>query len=221
MKTLFIPVKSKSKLNEKKILDICKKLPENIAIAYSIQYKEIAHQIKNLLKQKNITSFVQVLGCSSPKPRKLEIFGALKNQRFLLFPKNTEAILLITDGKFHAVSLALESNLPVYILCNNQLEKISDEYIKSLKMKKKASYLKFLNSDKIGILISTKPGQENLKKALEFKKHAKKKSYLFICNNINKSEFENFPEIQCWINTACPRLDFDLKVINIGDLKNG
>jgi len=204
MKILFIPVKCKSKLNEKNILEICKKLPENIAIAYSIQYKEIAHQIKNLLKQKSITSFVQVLGCFSSN-----------------FPKNTGAVLLITDGKFHAASLALESSLPVYILCDNQLEKISDEYIKLLKMKKKASYLKFLNSDKIGILISTKPGQENLKGALDFKKSAKKKSYLFICNNINKNEFENFPEIQCWVNTACPRLDFDYPIINMRDLKNG
>ena len=79
--------------------------------------------------------------------------------------------------------------------------------------------MKYLNADKVGILISTKPGQQNLKKAIEFKKHLKNKtSYLFIANNINPNEFENFG-ILSWVNTACPKLDFDLPIINIRDLK--
>ena len=32
-----------------------------------------------------------------------------------------------------------------------------------------------------------------------------KKSYIFIADTINESEFENFPFIECWVNTACPR----------------
>jgi 2-(3-amino-3-carboxypropyl)histidine synthase len=79
-----------------------------------------------------------------------------------------------------------------------------------------ASYLKFLNAEKIGILVSTKPGQENLKKALSLKLK-NKKSYLFLSNNIDIREFENFG-INSWVNTACPRMDFDSGVINLRNL---
>ena len=198
MKTLFIPAKIKSEINEKKISQL--KLPINIAIAYSIQHKEIAEKIKAILSKKHkITLTTQVLGCSSPK-----------------FPKETEAILLLSSGKFHAVSLAFESGIPVYILESDTLKKISKEEIDLLNKKKMASYLKFLNAEKIGVLISTKPGQENLEKALSLRLK-NKKIYLFLSNNIDINEFENFG-INSWVNTACPRLDFDSSVINLKNL---
>ncbi|MEK6827050.1 MAG: diphthamide synthesis protein, partial [Nanoarchaeota archaeon] len=144
---------------------------------------------------------IQVLGCSSPK-----------------FPSETEAILLLSTGKFHAVSLAFESKIPVYVLEENNLKKISKEEIDLLDKKRKTSYLKFLNADKIGILVSTKPGQENLTKAVSFKSKLKdKKSYLFMGNNIDINEFENFG-INSWVNTSCPRMDFDSSVINLKTL---
>jgi 2-(3-amino-3-carboxypropyl)histidine synthase len=201
MKQLFIPAKIKSDINPSKILAL--KLPKDISIAYSIQYKDIALEIKEILsKTHNITGMIQVLGCSKPK-----------------FSKETKAVLLVSSGRFHAVSLAVETGLPIYILESNELKRISNEEINSLNKKKFASYARFLNSEKVGVLISTKPGQENLKKAISFKASTKKKKiYLFICNNIDLREFDNFG-ISTWVNTACPRLDFDSGVINLGDLE--
>ena len=220
MKTLYIPAKVKASINKDKIKSLSAKLPKNIAIAYSIQYQDLANQIKSLLPN-NITQITQILGCSRFSP-----------------PKNTQAILLIGSGRFHALALASETrllesdkikgtnndfsmaeqNLPIYILERDKLSEISKQEIESFQKKKKASYLKFLNADEIGILVSTKPGQENLKKALALKNKIKdKKSYLFISNSINSSEFENFG-LESWINTACPRLDMDLNIINIKDL---
>jgi 2-(3-amino-3-carboxypropyl)histidine synthase len=198
---MFIPAKINSDINVKKVQAL--KLPKSIAIAYSIQYKDIAVKVKEILSNKyKITEMIQVLGCSKPK-----------------FSKDTQAILLIGSGRFHAVSLAAESNLPIYILESNELRKISKEETDSLRKKKLASYMKFLNSEKVGILVSIKPGQENLKKALALKSKIKdKKSYLFIGNEVFSGELENFSDINSWINTACPRLDFDSSVINIGNL---
>ena len=161
-----------------------------------------AEQIKEQLsKTHKITTFQQVLGCSQPK-----------------IPKQTKSILLISDGEFHAISLAYETKLPVYVYNNFMLKKISEKQVNKLKTKYKSAYLKYLHSDKVGILVSTKHGQQNLNRALKFKKTCKKKTYLYIGNNIDKSEFENFPQIQSWVNTACPRMDFDYSVINIGKL---
>ena len=200
MKTLFIPVKSKLKLDELIINDLSKKLPKNIAIAYSIQFKDIAFEIKNQLKDTHdVRIILQVLGCSNPK-----------------FSKEIQAILLISNGKFHAVSLAYETNLPVFLLDHNKLEKISNEQIENMKKNQKASYVRYLSAKNIGILVSTKPGQENLKQALDFKNNLKdKKGYLFIANNLNTNEFENF-NIDSWVNTACPRMDLNNnKIINL------
>jgi 2-(3-amino-3-carboxypropyl)histidine synthase len=201
IRCFFIPVRINYELNEKKISEL--KLPKEIAIAYSIQYKEIAEKIKGILSKKHkITSFIQVLGCSKP-----------------IFSKETKAILLVSSGKFHAISIALETKLPVYVLESNELRKISQDEISALQRKKNAAYLRFLNAEKVGIIVSTKPGQENLKKAILAKDKLKdKKSYLFISNNIAIGEFENFPDIKSWVNTACPRMDFDSSIFNLGDL---
>lgn len=200
MENLFIPVISNAHLAEN-IKEISKKLPKSIAIAYSIQYKKIAEEIKEKLsKEHQITQFIQTLGCLNPQ-----------------FPKTTQAVLLIGSGNFHGVSLALETKLPIYIY-NKTLVRIPEKEVESLKTKKKAAYVRFLNAKKIGILVSTKPGQENLKQALRLKKSLKDKdSYLFIGDNLNLPEFQNF-QIDSWINTACPRLDLDFSVINVADL---
>lgn len=201
MKTLFISAKTKQTLDASALKKISQKLPKNLALCYSIQFEDLAEEIKSQLKQKNITSFTQVLGCSSPH-----------------FSKNTDAVLLVGSGKFHAVSLAYETKLPVYVFEDNTFTKISEKEVDKLAKQKKASYVKFLNAKKVGVLVSTKLGQQNLKKALAFKKSLKnKKSYLFISNNINTAEFENFG-LASWVNTACKRLDLDSSVINIGDL---
>ena len=67
MKTIFIPAKSKATLNKSKIKELSKKLPKDLVIAYSIQYQELANQIKYLLSNHNILKIIQVLGCSQPK----------------------------------------------------------------------------------------------------------------------------------------------------------
>lgn len=203
MKTLFIPAKSTLNITDLELKELSKELPKNISIAYSIQYKESAEKINsyltNLTKKHKISSFIQVLGCSKPK-----------------IPKNTKATLLISDGKFHAISLAYETKIPVYLFTNGILQKISKKEITTFSQKQKGAYLKYLHSNKVGILITTKPGQENLKKALTLSKKLKDKTpYLFITNNIDTNEFENFP-IDSWINTSCPRMDMNQSsIINI------
>lgn len=203
MKNIFIPVNMSLNIKEYKINKISKKIPKNIIIAYSIQYKKSAKEIKKILsKNHNILGFIQVLGCSKPK-----------------ISSSTEAILLISSGKFHAISLAYETKLPIYIY-NTKLEKISEKEVSDYEKKQKASYLKYLSSDKIGIIISAKPGQQRFEKALEIKKELKdKKSYLFIADNINIFEFQNF-KVDSWINTACPRMDMDdFKIINMSKIE--
>lgn len=204
MKTIFISAKSKEKLNKSHFLESSKLLPKKIALVYSIQYEPIAKEIKLILeKNHEIVKFSQVLGCSK-----------------VLFPKQTQAVLLIGSGKFHAISLATSSTLPIYIYECSKLAKISEKEIISFNQHKKSAYIKFLSSNKIGVLVSTKPGQQNLIKALELKKRLKQKQlYFFLGDFLSAAEFENFG-LNSWINTACPRLDMDsTSIINISNLE--
>lgn len=209
MKTLFIPAYSKTRIKDSEIRQFSKKLPLNLAMVYSVQYKQQAEQIKKILSAEHkITFLAQVLGCTAPK-----------------MPASAQAVLLLSDGKFHALSLAYETGLPIYIYNLCEFRRISEKEIETLKKHKKAAYLNFLNAKRIGILISTKPGQNRFQQAIALKNKLKKRYrdkqiYLFTADNINLNELQNF-DISFWINTACPRIDFEFegnKVINMGDL---
>ena len=178
------------------------KLPKKLFLAYSIQYKELSYNIaKQLKKQKiQIQKTQQVLGCSKV---------------------NTKLpILLIGTGRFHAINLYLQAP-EVYTLENNKIIQISKQEIEKLKAKRKTALMKFLKAENIGILVSTKPGQKNLQNATKLKNKLKKKGkqpYIFISNNIDITQFENF-QIDSWVNTACPGLAFDNpNIINLDEL---
>lgn len=200
METLFIEAHKKTELDKEKLKEAEKLLPPAIYIAYSIQYKGLAEQVRKALDQSRkieIKGFSQVLGCS-------EI--------------NTDyEILLIGEARFHALNLAISSGKEVYVFDNHTLSKINKEEIEKARKKEKGKYLRFLSAEELGVLVSTKPGQENLKLAEKIQEDTEKekKAYLFLTDNINLMELENFT-IPVYINTACPGLELDSsKIINI------
>ena len=173
-------------------------LPSRIFLAYSIQYKPLALKIKMKLKG-GVVGMQQVLGCT-----KLAC---------------EEPILLIGSGIFHALNLSLQDNI-VYVLEGNKINKIEDKELERYRNKKKTALLKFLSSDKVGILVSCKPGQENLSKALNLKKRLAKqgkKASIFVADSIGIAELENY-NIDSWVNTACPGLVLDYPFLNINEI---
>ena len=200
-KILYIESKQKNldiNLNKSEI----SKLPKKLFLAYSIQYKELAESIKEQLKRNSIKveKFQQVLGCSKIKTQ---------------LP-----ILLISTGKFHAQNLFLQTPI-LYITENDKIVQIPKKDIEAQRTRRKTALMKFLKADSIGILVSTKPGQEKLNKAIKLKAGLEKQgkqTYIFVSNNINTNQFENFP-IDSWVNTACSGLCMDNSaIINIEDI---
>jgi 2-(3-amino-3-carboxypropyl)histidine synthase len=196
MKVMFVEAKRKldADINDISLTS----LPGKVFLAYSIQYKKLAEKLKNKLG-KRIAGFKQVLGCSRLKSK---------------YP-----ILLIGSGKFHAIQLALQGN-KVYILEGNKIKELKEKEIKKIKDKRRTALMKFLSAEKIGILVSCKPGQENLKKALILKKKLEKKgkkAKIFLSDSINLDELENY-DIESWLNTACPALSFDSRILNMHEI---
>jgi len=211
MKTLFLEAKwdGKVELDEK----IIKKLPKRIGLIASVQFVEHLDEIKKklinnkkkvILKKGKQKYRGQVLGCD---------FSAADKGK---------AILYIGDGSFHPLGIAIKTRKEVFCFnpITGKFSKVDKKDVEIFKKRKKAAYMKFLSSDRIGVLVSSKHGQNNLKKALNLKKRFKSKEfYYFVFDTLDFKQIENFPFIEAWVNTACPRIFDDFKCVNLEDLK--
>lgn len=197
MKKLFIHAKSNLDISPvlKKI-----RIKEKLGLVTTIQHLHKLKQAKKILP--NSTIIGSILGCRFNKALKAKV----------------NAFLFIGSGKFHPLELALQTKKKVYTAnpYTNELSQIKKEEIEKRKKQIKGQQIRFLNAKKIGILVSTKPGQCNIKQAVQLQKKYKN-SYLFLFNTLQEKELENFPQIDSWINTACPRIEYN-KIINIKDL---
>lgn len=217
MKVLFIPSKYKD-FSLKNIKP--NKLPKTIGLITTIQHTNQIKKVKSYLqkhekkviigksKNKNLEQG-QILGC--------DIQAAISIQNKI------QAFLYIGSGKFHTLQIAIKTNKPIFIFnpLTKEFSKLSQQEIQKLKNKNRGQKLKFLSAQTLGILVSTKPGQNKLKQALILNKKLEKKgkkAYIFLFNDLDINQLENFPQIDCWVNTACPGLSLENPFIWVDDL---
>lgn len=211
MKQLFIEAKYRGKIKVKNV----DKLPKNIGLATTVQFLDQLYDVKKQLKGKK--AFLgkgkqkykaQILGCDVSSAEKIK--------------NSVDAFLYIGTGQFHPIALGLLGK-DVYVLnpFDGKISKLDKKKIENYKKRKKGAMIKFLSGKNIGVLISTKLGQKYPLKQLEFleKRYKDKKFYFFITDNIDFNQLKNFPFIDSWINTACPRLEEDFSLVNILELK--
>jgi 2-(3-amino-3-carboxypropyl)histidine synthase len=140
----------------------------------------------------------QILGCDISSAKAIE--------------DGVDAFLFIGSGNFHPLGLALKTEKPVYFL-NLEKNKLGD--LKQLKEKfikqRYATIALAKDAKNFGILVSVKPGQMNLELAKEIKKKLEnkgKKAYILVFNEIKTEKLEGL-DLDCYINTACPRIAID------------
>jgi len=203
MKTLFIDAKSDADISIPK--DQIKKLPKKVGIATTIQH---LHKIKDI--QKQIPGSIiagQILGCSAEAAKNIE--------------NKVDAFLYIGSGEFHPLEIAYETKKEVFCFnpSSKKLSKITQADVQRHEARKRTSLIKFLSADKVGIMVSTKPGQNRMEDAEKLSKRKDKEYFLFAFDTLSELDMDNFPFIQCWVNTACPRIaDGKPNIINIDDI---
>ena len=187
-------------------------MPEKLAVVTTSQH---LHNIGDVRKQLPNAVFAgQVLGCRADTAKNLA-------------PK-VDAFLYVGTGEFHPIRIALDSHKPVFVW--NPVSKVfgqlSETQIAAYRKRVQASLNHFYHADTIGVLISTKPGQNNnmitsptLANKMNpveqiLRRTDSKKYYLFASDTLNSADLENFPFIQCWINLACSRI-MDDKIKNL------
>lgn len=202
MKTLFI---SAHALQEVKLTkEQIDTLPKPVGLVTTAQYEHKLDDLHNKIKDSVVIG--TVLGCDVSKALMARV----------------RSFLFVGTGQFHPIMIAMKAKKPVYVFnpFDSRISQVNEIQLIELRQKQKLSYIKFLNAKTIGILVTTKPGQQKLKKAFELKKSLKKNSYIFIDDTFDLNSLENFPFVDCFVNTACPRLpeDSNMPLINLEDL---
>lgn len=193
----------REKVTLPKSIDIKEK---RIGLVASIQFVDSLGEIKKSLEKKGKTVKIgtgksspgQILGCEFSSAKEIE--------------KDVDAFLYIGTGHFHPIGLALQTDKPVYSfnLEKNELENISNLKEKFLRQRYVAKALA-KDAKTFGILVSVKPGQLKLELAKKIKaklEKSGKKAYILSFNEIRPEKLLGI-DVDCYINTACPRIGIE------------
>jgi 2-(3-amino-3-carboxypropyl)histidine synthase len=140
----------------------------------------------------------QVLGCDYSSAKVLEDI--------------VDCYIYIGTGRFHPTGLLLEVRKPVFLLSieDRKLESLDR---KKLEISREMRIQKAREARRFGVLVSTKPGQSDIKKALEAKKaleKAGKRAWILVGDGITPDKLLGL-DVEVLVNTACPRMREDWK----------
>ena len=182
------------------------KIPEKrIALISTIQYIQKLSEVAENLRRQGYEVEIgrgggrvlypgQVLGCN---------YSVLRETR-------AEAVLFIGDGLFHAIGAAIYTKRKVYAF--NPLNRdFTEVKVKDFLRRRYLQISKCVGKKKVGILVSSKPGQKRMGTAIKLENEAKKaglKANIIYLSNVRAEELYNL-SYEFYVNTACPRISYD------------
>ena len=141
----------------------------------------------------------QVIGCDCSNARSVA--------------KDVEAFLFVGGGLFHAIGVALSTQKPTIVAdpyddrafqINKEAERIVKQRWACIGEAKKAK--------SFAVMVGLKPGQKRLEDALEVKRKLEKNGktvLLLAAEEVTPEALTEFPTIEAYVNTACPRISLD------------
>jgi 2-(3-amino-3-carboxypropyl)histidine synthase len=175
-----------------------------IGLVTTVQHTRQIPAMQAFLKTKNITPLVaegsrrtpicgQVLGCSFTAAR---VNGA-------------EEILFVGTGLFHPTGIAIATHARVIAL--DPLTGTAQEVSGDTLMRRRFAVIeKARDAGSIGIIVSTKSGQQRIELAQRLARLSKNATIITM-REVNPDELLNLG-FECYVNTACPRLAYDDQV---------
>lgn len=214
MKRLFVETHYVGKLELPQ--EVIKKLPQKIVLAMPIQFLNFKEKIIQQLEKagKKVTLLKSKHGCYPGQILGCDVFS---------YPGKFDGFLYVGDGKFHPTALLYENNLPIYSYnpFTSRLEVLDQKFIEKQLQRRQGMLAKLLLSKTVGIIMTTKPGQNRSKEAellREKLERSGKEVFVFLAGDINFSQLENFNFVDVWVNTGCPRIAEDFGCLNLKDL---
>lgn len=219
MKTIYenIPIYFINALSTIPIDEIIEKscdhlVGKNIRIVTTAQHLHTLKKVKEILKSKGYHPII------SKGDKRICAEGQILGCNFSCAKTNADTIdsyLYIGSGMFHPLGLTLSTKKQVIIadpysnnIKKDELADLKDEVLRQ----RYGAIAHAKTAKKFGILICTKPGQQRIQQAEHIKhiltKH-NKKSIMLTMDAITPIYLQNYPNIDCFISTACPRIAID------------
>jgi len=207
---LYVEARTKISIKEalKKALPILESW-NKIGLVTTVQHIHKLDETKKMLEVAGKTVFVgntdstkhpgQVIGCD---------FGNAQ-----AVSEDVEAFLFVGGGRFHAIGVALTTGKPTIIAdpYEELAYPIKDDTRRVI-MQRWGNISEAKEAKSFGILISLKSGQMRLRAALEIKQKLERnglKATLLALREVTPSTLMQFPTLDAFVNTACPRLSLD------------
>jgi len=124
-----------------------------------------------------------------------------------------EAFLFVGGGKFHAIGAALATGKPTIIA--DPYEKRAhaiDNMVQRILKQRWATICEAKKAETLGVLIGLKIGQKRVEEAMKLKAEWERgggKAILLAVKEISPEALMQFPGIDAFVNTACPRVSLD------------
>lgn len=194
---------------------------KKIGLVSTVQHVHVLNKIKKILQKEGKTILIakptkrikyagQILGCDLSSVKSVE--------------KKVDCFLFVGSGRFHSLGILAATDKPVFQYDTEFDALISmDSQREQIERRKIVRKMKLADSKRVGILVSTKPGQINkdvfsLKNKLE---KEGKKVWILAMDFISPEKLLGM-SFDALINTACPRIEEDLTfsvpIINIADV---
>jgi len=126
---------------------------------------------------------------------------------------DVEGFLFIGGGRFHALGLAISTFKPTVVADPYEKRAYSmDEEAQKVQRQRWANIQEAQKAKNFAVLVGLKPGQKRLEEALTIREKlekAGKDAFLFAVREITPEVVMNFPTVDAYVNTACPRVSLD------------
>jgi len=208
---IYVPVKDDADPSEavRSALPLLVKYSK-VGLAANIQHVGALKKVEEILRRSGIEVEIghpgghaqydgQITGCDYTAAKVIE--------------QSVEAYLYVGGGLFHPLGLALTVDLPV-IAVDPHSGEVRDVTAlgQRLRKQRRAALGRLIQASRVGVIIGTKTGQmnreaaESLRDALHLRG---KKVTLLTLREVSPEALDNLPEIEAFVNTACPRVGVD------------
>jgi len=208
--TIYVEARATTNVNAavEKALPMLEKW-QKIGLATTVQHVQILDGVREILIRAGKTVVIgdaghlnypgQVIGCDYSNAKSIS--------------KDVEAFFFIGGGQFHALGVALSTSKPTVVADPYEKRAYSvDKGAERIIKQRWASIKEAKKAKTFAVLVGLKPGQKKLEEALNVKQKLEENGRtvcLFAAKEITPEILMEFPTVDAYVNTACPRVSLN------------